>query len=144
MDLGNISKKVADAYTVRSSVVLTPTGSVVRTDHDKFLLVVDVSGGTVHTCVINTKPNRFAPKGSQVEIDGNDLPSVSSERDTLTHKSYVDCSKVVDVGEDEFRLAVERGFFEPKGHLGDVAMMYVQNAGLKCDALRPFEKKYFE
>lgn len=89
MDLGNISKKVADAYTVGSSVVLTPTGSVVRTDHDKFLLVVDV-------------------------------------------------------GEDEFRLAVEKGFFEPKGHLGDVAMMYVQNAGLKCDALRPFEKKYFE
>ena len=127
----------------------TDKGTVIVADHGKFLLVVNTSVGVVHTCVINTDKNKFAPPNSQVAIDDKDLQWIGKDEDSgkdkvLTHVSYVDCSKMFDVDEEDFGKAIENGKFQPKGFLDETSMCYVLDAGQNCKTLRPFERKYFE
>lgn len=140
---------VAAAYKKRGAVVHTDKGTVIVAEHGKFLLVVNTSGGVVHTCVINTEKNKFAPPNSQVAIDDKDMPWIGKDEDSgkdkvLTHVSYVDCSKMFDVDEEDFGKAIENGKFQPKGFLDETSMCYVLDAGQNCKTLRPFERKYFE
>ncbi len=127
---------ISESYSVRGSVVLTRTGSVIEVEHEKFLLVVAKDArGFIALCTINTKSRRHGL--AQVGITPKDLPC-------LSHDSFVNCANVVFVEEARFSKSLDEGVFIPKGHIGQDVIERVLEAGRNCRLLKPFEREFFE
>lgn len=126
---------ISESYSVRGSVVLTRTGSVIKVDHEKFLLVVGKDAReSVILCTINSKARKHGL--AQVGITPEDLPC-------LRHESFVNCAEVVSIEKARFSKSLENGVFVPKGHVGQDVIERIREAGRNCRLLKPFEKEFF-
>ena len=111
--------------------------SVIKTDHDKYLLVVKKTESLVVCCSINSELFRFKSSESQPKI-------LKCENDFLHHDSYVDCAQVFAIEVNVFLENVNKGVFVPVGFLNEISMAFVLRAGQTCPMLKKVEQDYFK
>ena len=119
----------------RGSIVHTETGTVIQTDHGKFLVVVGEIDGQLGLVCINSKPRSRRPE-SQVEIGPESAKC-------LSHVSYIDCGELNVRPKARLEKLMREGRIQYRGAVGADVWARAAEAALKCATLSQKEKDFF-
>lgn len=125
-------------FSDRGTVFHTETGSVIQTDHGKFLLIVKSLEESLKCVVINHALSKHAQVCDQPKVTEDDISCLNAY-----DVSYVNCSEIISIEMETYKKRIEDKTFVPKGHMSERAMAEILNAGQHCTKLKPFEQNFF-